>query len=355
MKNKLDIEREFQEKLEEIIAQIKRPTLLLCGYTGAGKTTLAQKIFGKNMIPDEDLKPRLPGRPEYKSYHNENILLWDSKGLEPGSREKDFVKVTRDHLKQFAANADADRHIHLVWYCIQGEAGRITQTDLELIKSMGTEVIIVITRLKTSDPERLEALKQSLMSEGISRRNIVTVDSGDSNSLKRLINHSLERLPPIYCDAFISAQQIDLEKKKARAQLIIHGAAANAAVAGASPLPFAHANVITPIQIGMIATLALNYGMPTEQLKASSVPMLTEVAGIYAATSLTKHIPGFETVISGTIADALTEAAGQSVNQYYIACQDSIAAGEPVPQYIFSLTSLLDLFTAAQSRAKRKG
>src|SRR5262249_28115678 len=154
---------------------------------------------------------------------------WDSKGLEPGDREAAFLANTRDLIARLRTDTDPRNHVHLVWYTIQGPGARVTTTDAELIRTVFSNVIVVLTKNDITKPAQLEAITTELVRCGVSRSDIVAVAEDDPASLRALVALSLERLPDAYRDAFLSAQLIDLDRKKARAQYVIHGAAASAA------------------------------------------------------------------------------------------------------------------------------
>ena len=52
-----DYEKDFLNKVEEEKKKYKRPNILICGYTGAGKTSIIQALLGKDLVPDnKDMK-----------------------------------------------------------------------------------------------------------------------------------------------------------------------------------------------------------------------------------------------------------------------------------------------------------
>ena len=143
---------DFLKKLDDAIDKetkaLKRPTVLICGYTGTGKTTLIQKVCGKSVIPDHEINDYAPGTKAYKEYSSTLIRFWDSQGLEPSNKEKDFIRKTNEFVKSVQRNADLDEHIHIVWYCIQGSGGRVTDTDLTLINKIFDKdnTLVLITK-----------------------------------------------------------------------------------------------------------------------------------------------------------------------------------------------------------------
>jgi uncharacterized protein (DUF697 family)/ethanolamine utilization protein EutP (predicted NTPase) len=337
----------FRQKHEEAMAKVVKPTILVCGYTGAGKTSLIQAICGKDTVPDDRIGHGKPMTREFVQYRNDFINLWDSRGLEPGDREAEFLRHTRSLVTRLQADPDAGNHVHLVWYVIQGPGARVTATDLELIRSVFTNVIVVITKNDVTRPKQREAITAELLKQGVSPSAIVAVSEEDPESLRELVAVSLRMLPESYKDAFRSAQLVDLSSKKGRAQAVIHAAAALAAAAGGlNPLPLSDAALITPIQYGMIAGLAVVYGLPAEGVKAGAAPLVAQVAGVMAAGGLSKLIPGLGGVIQAGVASALTEVLGQLVDGWMVRCCAARIKGESLPEFHLPMERLAQLLKA---------
>ena len=70
------------ETLETTATKGKRPNILLAGYTGCGKTSLIYTILGNEIVPKSGIGNGKPCRIDFDRYENEDIRLWDSRGLE---------------------------------------------------------------------------------------------------------------------------------------------------------------------------------------------------------------------------------------------------------------------------------
>lgn len=340
----MDEKVEFTRKYDEAMTKVVKPTILVCGYTGAGKTTLIQSICGKDTVPDDQIGHGKPMTQEFAQYRNDFINLWDSKGLEPGDREAAFLKNTASLISRLQNDPDPLNHIHLVWYTIQGPGARVTATDIQLIQSVFSNVIVVITKNGITKPQQREAITSELISNGVNPSAVIPVSEDDPDSLQELVSASLRMLPDAYREAFRSAQLIDLSSKKVKAQGIIHSAAAAAAAAGGfNPIPISDAVFITPIQFGMIAGLALVYGLPSNVVKAASAPLVTQVVGITTASSLAKIWPGLGGFIQAGVASLLTEAVGQWVASWMVRCCEARIKGNAIPDFVMPLADLVQL------------
>jgi uncharacterized protein (DUF697 family)/GTP-binding protein EngB required for normal cell division len=340
----MDNNADFRQKYEEAKAKNAKPTILVCGYTGSGKTSLIQCICGRDTVPDNQIGHGKPMTQNFMQYRNEFINLWDSRGLEPGDQEIAFLKNTESLILRLQADHEPLNHIHLVWYTIQGPGARVTATDIQLIKNVFSNVIVVITKSDITKPQQQEAITSELVANGIKPSAIISVSEDDPDALQNLVAESSRLLPEAYKEAFCSAQLIDLSSKKIKAQAVIHSAAVSASAAGGlNPIPISDAVFITPIQFGMIAGLAVIYGMPSEAVKAAAAPLVTQVVGVMTASSLVKIWPGFGGFIQAGVALSLTEAIGQWVALWMVRCCEARIKGHPIPDFDMPLAGIAQL------------
>lgn len=343
-----DVKKEFNSKYEEARARFgKRPNILVCGYTGSGKSSLVKAILG-DVVPDSAIGDGAPRTMGYDCYENDLVRIWDSKGLELGETEESFTNETRKFVRSRQDDPNVDNHIHLVWYTIQGPGARVTDCDKNLIKNIFNtkNVIVVITKSDITRDNQKSALQQVIMDAGIpADRIIFTCDEeGGSQGCRELMNLSYAMLPDAYKDAFMEAQRIDREAKiqavrdkAGKAKAIIATATTAAAGAAAIPIPLSDAAVIVPIQVTMIATLAGLYGLREEAVKQSALPFVARLAGVFLATSLLKLIPGLGSAINATVAATLTGAMGLYVKTNFEESAIAKIEGRPAPDLGFDV------------------
>ena len=338
---------DFEKSFEREQKKYKRPNILICGYTGSGKSSLIKAILG-DIVPDDAIGTGAPRTVGFDCYENKLVRIYDSRGYELGKTEEQFTQETRNFIRKCQSDlTNVDEHIHLVWYAIQGGGGRFTDFDKNLIFNIFNpqDVIVVITKTDTmttrpgENVDRKAALKKVIMSAGIPEKRIVFTTDMYSGAIgcKELMNLSYEMLPEAYKDAFMDAQKVDKEakiqavkNKSGKATGIVSAAVASAGGVGAIPIPGSDAPILISIQMGMIAGLAALYGLREEAVNAAVYPMIAKVVGILAATSLSKLIPGLGSVIQATVAAALTGAMGayvkNSFEQYAIDKINGIAS-----------------------------
>ena len=208
----------FGNTIKKLKADNKKPNILICGYTGVGKTSIIQALLGEDLVPDNKIGHEAnPMTQDYDRYENELIGIWDSKGLEPDKGENEFIERTKKYIRELQENKNVDEHIHIFWYVISAGIERITETDLKIINLFPKEsTLIIISKIdKDTRNKTVEAYKKKLIGEGnISEDKIIyTTDiEGGKIGIKELYEKSLEIMPEAYKNAFEEAQRINIEK-----------------------------------------------------------------------------------------------------------------------------------------------
>ena len=352
--------KDFHSKYEEALARfVKRPNILLCGYTGSGKASLAKAVLG-DVLPNSTIGVGCSMTVGYDCHENDFVRIWDSKGLDNEQAEEEFMAYTRSFVSEHQNDPNVDNHIHLIWYVIQGGDTRVTDCDLSLILSIFNKehVIVAITKADATLPHQREALVQTLTAAGISEDHIVFTSDMESGSIgcRELTHLSYKMLPDVYKEAFLEAQRIDHEvrlqvimNKKGKANAIVAAAVSAATAAGAKPIPLSAANVLIPIQTTMIASLAGLYGLRQEDVMQSVLPFVAKLVGIFAASSLQKLIPMQGSAVNANVACTLTAAMGMFVRSNFEEVAIAKVKGQTAPQLNFDV----ELFRRFYAERKR--
>ena len=208
----------FGNTIKKLKSFNKKPNILICGYTGVGKTSIIQAILGKDLVPDDMIGYEAhPMTQDYDRYENELVGIWDSKGLEPDKGENEFIERTKKYIREVQENKNVDKHIHIFWYVISAGIERITETDLKIINIFPKEsTLIIISKIdKDTRNKTVEAYKKKLIGEGniAEDRIILTTDIECGKiGVNELYEKSLEIMPKAYKIAFEEAQRINIEK-----------------------------------------------------------------------------------------------------------------------------------------------
>ena len=355
MDHTTEFNEKFQQELEKARQEMgRRPNILVCGYTGSGKSSLTKAILG-DIVPDDAIGSGAPKTMGFDCFESDLIRIWDSKGMEAGETEDEFTETVKKFVRRQQDAQSVDEHIHLVWYTIPGPEARVTDCDLNLIKNIFNQkdVIVVITKADCTREYQKSAIIQRLLDAGIAEEQIVFTSDleGGAIGCKELMALSYKMLPEAYKDAFMEAQRIDLEAKieaikakRSKAAVIITTATVGAGATGAIPIPTSDAPILIAGQTAMIASLAVLYGFKEEAIKKSVYPFVAKAVGMFAASSLIKLIPGLGNVISGAIAATLTGAMGWYIQNDFENIAIARAKGETVPEPVFNVEDFMAFF-----------
>lgn len=330
----MDIIRYFIERYDKETDELKPLNILIAGKTGVGKSTLINAMFRDNLARTG---VGVPVTTHLQKITKKGIPLaiYDTKGLELDLKtQKQIRKEIMDEISRPRRRQDPSEMIHLCWYCVSASSNRIESYEMEWIRELSSRLPVILV-LTQSLGENYLPLFREIEKLDLPLEAIVPVlakpyrISGDitleARGLQALVDRTLELVPEAQQAAFINAQKVDIKRKLDRANKAVLGYASSAFAAGFTPVPFADAMVLVPMQVGMIAHLTAIYGMTLDKSLITSI--LSSVGGSGGATmigrnitgSLLKLIPGAGQVtgglIQGSTAAALTAALGYAYNQ----------------------------------------
>ena len=322
-------DRGFRTAYEHESQSLGRFTLLVLGRTGVGKSTLVNAVFGQTLAETGI------GRPVTRASHlytreGVGLGLIDTKGLEIGQDTDTIVADLRALVAHSRTLPEAER-IHAAWFCVQAADLRIQdgeRTVMETLHELGIPVMLVMTKVPRVEgrnhPDAV-AFHQAIQAMGlpvVDGRAFAVMAQGDDfagwpeHGLAELVERTRLVAPLGVQAALVAAQRVDQEAKAREAKKVVAAAAAAAGAAAATPIPFADAAVLVPIQLRMMSRSALLHNVPLDRatLLALGSVAATTGAGRSLATGLIKLIPGAGSVAGGvvgaSVASSVTAAMG---------------------------------------------
>lgn len=321
---------EFKRAYEDQFRQTGRFNLAVFGKTGVGKSTLVNAIFGAEVATTGIGAPVTQANHLYM--HESGFLgVLDTKGLEVGQDNSTIIGELDAYI-QSSRRKPLTEQLHVAWYCVRALDRRFEDTEAELIQALdklGLPVVLVLTQTPQIDGQLHPDV--ALLAQDIEARGL-PIHTGRAfpvmakpDAFNRYEDHGLMdvldatfRVAPVGVAAALNAaQQIDEKRKREAAHEAVGVAVTAAGVAGATPIPFADAVVLVPIQMAMMAKIAQVYAVDIDKATTATLAATAAAtaAGRSAVTSLLKFIPGANLVggaISASVASTVTYAMGQA-------------------------------------------
>lgn len=361
------LEGMFSKELSNAFAALGCFNLAVFGATGAGKSTLVNAIFGKDVADTGVGQPVTKGI-EYHRRDDGFLGIFDSEGFETGSAGDQILDGLQS-VVQARRSGPIDQQIHAAWYVVRWSDRRFEDAQAAFVRSlaqMGLPVIVVMTQVPTKDGDvhpHARELADYITGLGLPIRAggapVMTNALADDFThapvfgLDRLLDATYDVVPEAAQAALTAAQRLDVARKKKAVKAIINQAATVASGIGAVPIPFTDAALLVPNQVTMIARISAAYGLPPQRSRAMAIAgslVLTggaTMAGRYAVTSLLKFIPGGAiagSAISATVAGSLTRAVGMA---WARVCEYAITLPDGQQEAFWNSSAVVDRFRAA--------
>jgi uncharacterized protein (DUF697 family) len=288
------------------------------------------------------------------------VTIFDTPGIELGQAKKEVI---RDYTKTITESrkGSPDDVIHVAWYCINTGQARVQDYDIEIVRALAEELPVILVLTQCIDEEPANALEEVIRAEKLpidgqpvrtlARERRVAGQTIAPRGLEELVERTNDILPEAVRRAFANAQGVVIKLKASHARAVVGASSLAAAGVGAAPIPVPDAAVLMPVQLGMLASITVVFGIDISN--EGAVTLIrglvggggVAVAGRQIAATLLKVVPG-TTLINASVAAALTAALGEA---YIQLCSEMLrrqAAGKPMREADM-LPFLLDAYQKA--------
>ncbi len=295
--------------------------VLICGPTGVGKSTIINKVFRERIATTGVGKPVSKNITKY-SKRCVPIRLFDTPGFEIGN--DDIMNSILDFISGTMKQKDPSEHVHIMWYCVSGPGSRFQPSEIDFLSRAlkHLPVIIVVTK-SDQDPAESNKLAKHISGKSSKIKYVLQTSAKSGLNLDKLITATKQLIPEAFRNSLINAQIVNIKEKERAAEKWLYHYVTSAAITGMSPIPFSDWVALVPVQLTMMAHIAIVYGLNInmELLK----PLVTwtfttggaSVAGRFIASML-KLIPGLGTLLGGVINAAVAGSITLAMGKAYI-------------------------------------
>jgi len=195
MDRQLQDSEELRPTTEDIIQECNRFRILAIGKSGAGKSSLINRVFGINSTNvshgsagESDIDK------EFSSDQNPRFVLHDSQGFEPG--EINNFGIVKDFINRRSNAERLEDRLHAIWLCvaIPHAGGRVfEQGDEDFLQLDLGEVPVIVVFTKY---DVLVSVIEQEVDENLDDEEVIEefISQGTDAAFRDICIHPLERV-----------------------------------------------------------------------------------------------------------------------------------------------------------------
>lgn len=301
-----------------------RPNILVCGFTGVGKTSLIQSVTKAGTVPDSAISDSVAATHGFVCYETDAAVFVDSEGLEPGQGMAAFIERISSEVERRLSLRCQDQVIHAIWYCIAGTQDRIQPSDKTFIREFSDKVLLVVTKTEDMREKQFKSLSAEL-SGLVAHERVVFVSGHKQTGLGQLIqatkNVAMRSMQEsgheIMCyeqkwQVYFAEKVAEVKDRCAQeADSYINWAAGRAAAVAINPFPLADLPVLAANEVYMIYKIGSAYGYSVDSTMIAGI--LGAAGASFAGKLLASFLPG----VKIAVAAATTYGVGKAAKCYF--------------------------------------